>query len=285
MTDDDSESLPPAEAFALFADETRVAIIEALAEEATIEGTDGPSFAELRRTVGVSDAGQFNYHLSKLRDRFVVKRDGKYYPRYAALKLVGAIREGAFTERTESRSATLEHTCPQCERSLTGIYENGLMRTECDEHDMVFQTSVPPQAATNRSVSEIVAFANVESQHHIQKAVDGTCFLCSGSMSVEKPHWTDGGSLVTRIDCDSCWMRMHLPVESSVIRHPAIVSYFYERGIDVREVPFLSFDFVRSETKTDMVSEDPYRIRIVVGPEEDAPTLTLDEELNVVNVE
>jgi hypothetical protein len=61
--DDDSDSLLPSEAFALFADETRVAIVEALAERTTAEGTDGLSFAELRRAVGVRDAGQFNYHL------------------------------------------------------------------------------------------------------------------------------------------------------------------------------------------------------------------------------
>src|SRR6056297_2375241 len=99
VTDDDT--LPPSEAFALFADETRVAIVEALAEQMSAEGTDGLSFADLRRAVGVRDAGQFNYHLSKLCDRFVVKRDGKYYPRYAVLRLVGAIHEGSFTERTE----------------------------------------------------------------------------------------------------------------------------------------------------------------------------------------
>ncbi len=45
MTDDDSTSLSPSEAFALFSDETRVAIVEALAEETTTDGSDGLSFA------------------------------------------------------------------------------------------------------------------------------------------------------------------------------------------------------------------------------------------------
>ncbi|MFH5798192.1 winged helix-turn-helix domain-containing protein [Haladaptatus sp. CMAA 1911] len=284
MTDDDPNTLPPSEAFALFADETRVAIVEALAERTTDEGNDGLSFTELRRAVGVRDAGQFNYHLSKLRDRFVVKRDEKYYPRYAVLRLVGAIREGSFTERTELRSETLEYDCPGCDRSLMGTYEDGFVKMECDEHDMLFQTSVPPQAATGRSVSEIVSFANEETQHHIQKAIDGTCFICSGPMCIEKPHRNSSDQLVTELGCESCWLQMHLPVTASVIRHPAVVSYFYERGIDVRTVPVLSFDFVWDDL-TEVVSEEPYRIRVDVGEVADAPTLTLDRELNVVNVE
>jgi hypothetical protein len=213
-----------------------------------------------------------------------VKRDGKYYPRYAVLRLVGAIHEGSFTERTESRTATLDYECPNCERSLFGTYEDGLVRMECDEHDMVFQTSVPPQAAADRSVSEIVAFANEETQRHIQKGVDGTCPMCSGQMFVEEPRRTDGDKLVTKLDCDTCWMRMHLPVAAVVIPHPAVVSYFYERGIDVRTVSVLSFDFVRDDP-TEVVSEDPYRIRVTVGEDANAPTLTLDAGLNVVNVE
>ncbi len=283
VTNDDSESLPPAEAFALFADETRVRIVEALAEQMAAEGTDGLSFAELRRAVGVSDAGQFNYHLSKLRDRFVVKRDDEYHPRYAALRLVGAIHEGSFTKRTEPRSEALDCECPRCNQSLTGHYEDGFVRMECDKHDMLFQTSVPPQAATNRSVSEIVSFANEETQHHIQKAVDGTCFICSGPMTIEEPHRTSSGQLVTELDCESCWLEMYLPVAASIIRHPAVVSYFYERGTDVREIPVLSFDFVWDDL-TEVVSKSPYRVRVSVGPEASAPTLTLDDELNVIDV-
>ncbi len=80
-------------------------------------------------------------------------------------------------------------------------------------------------------------------------------------------------------------MQMHLPVAGTVIRHPAVVSYFHERDVDVRDVPFFSFDFVQNDSLTEVVSEDPYRVRVTVDPDDDAPTLTLDEEMTVVSVE
>jgi len=285
VTDDDSTSLPPSEAFALFADETRVAIVEALAERATAEGTDGLTFAELRRAIGVRDAGQFNYHLSKLRDRFVVKRDGKYHARWSALKLVGAIRAGTFTESPGSRTAALEHDCPSCEQSLTGAFDHGLVWMECDEHGKLFQTSVAPQAAANRSIPELVAFANAETQHDIERAVSGTCSMCSGPMQVSTPHRPDHGTLIVEFDCLSCWMRIQLPVALTVVRHPAVVAHFHERGVDVRKEPFTSFEFIKDDSLTAVVSEEPYRVRVALDSDEDTTTLTLDEVMSVVNVE
>lgn len=62
---DDETGVTPEEAFALLANETRVSALEALWES---RGEIVP-FSELRRRVGVRDAGQFHYHLSKLCDQ------------------------------------------------------------------------------------------------------------------------------------------------------------------------------------------------------------------------
>lgn len=50
------EHLEPADAFALLGDETRLDIVRTLAEWSTEEP---PTFAELRRAVGVADPGRF----------------------------------------------------------------------------------------------------------------------------------------------------------------------------------------------------------------------------------
>ncbi|MFB6139467.1 MAG: hypothetical protein ABEJ26_03425 [Halosimplex sp.] len=63
-----------AETFGLLSDETRVRILVVLAEAPA----EGVRFSELRSRVGVSDSGQFNYHLDRLRDRLVT-RTGEGY--------------------------------------------------------------------------------------------------------------------------------------------------------------------------------------------------------------
>jgi DNA-binding transcriptional ArsR family regulator len=76
----------PADAFALLADETRVAILRALAEswnEAGFGAAYGLSFSELRERVGVRDSSRFNYHLQRLTGRFARKTDEGYVFGYA----------------------------------------------------------------------------------------------------------------------------------------------------------------------------------------------------------
>lgn len=55
--------------FTLLSNETRVAIVRALADGSD----DALGFSELRSRVGVRDGGRFNYHLQKLRGRLVEK--------------------------------------------------------------------------------------------------------------------------------------------------------------------------------------------------------------------
>jgi len=67
-------SIDPADvsdALELLSDETRLAIVLELAAEGAVPDDDPMSFSTLRRRVGVRDSGRFNYHLDRLRDRYV----------------------------------------------------------------------------------------------------------------------------------------------------------------------------------------------------------------------
>lgn len=75
----------PTDALAVLGDETRIAILRALAE-----ADDPLPFTELRERAGVEDAGRFNYHLSTLREYFVREVDGGYALRHAGSRIVAA---------------------------------------------------------------------------------------------------------------------------------------------------------------------------------------------------
>ncbi|GAA0199844.1 helix-turn-helix domain-containing protein [Haladaptatus pallidirubidus] len=71
------------EALGTLASEHRIAILRELAV------ADEPlAFSELRERVGIRDTGRFNYHLSKLRERFVRETDGKYELGHAGERVV-----------------------------------------------------------------------------------------------------------------------------------------------------------------------------------------------------
>lgn len=78
----------PSDALTVLADETRIAILRALADA---EGA--LAFSELRRRAGVDDAGRFNYHLTKLREYFVREVDGGYALRHAGSRIVAAAED------------------------------------------------------------------------------------------------------------------------------------------------------------------------------------------------
>ena len=75
----------PTDALAMLGDETRIAILRALAD-----AEEPLPFSELRRRAGVDDAGRFNYHLSKLREYFVREDGGGYTLRHAGSRVIAA---------------------------------------------------------------------------------------------------------------------------------------------------------------------------------------------------
>lgn len=272
---EEETKLSPAEAFAVLSDETRVAIVETLADES------GLSFAELRKRVGVSDAGQFNYHLSKLRDRFVSKRDGAYYPQYAALQAVGAIQAGTYTERRTEKTDETNYDCPTCSAPLTATYDDGRVVLECDEHETVFQWLVSSRAAADRTLAELLSHANAEIQRDVERAVGGNCTVCAGPLSRSPPERPENLLQVT-YSCENCWSNVTIPVAAAVVRHPAVVSLYYDHGTDVRDKPLLTLDFVRDPESATVISEDPLRMCVTVELDGDTLELTLDGELNVL---
>ncbi|MFC7074137.1 winged helix-turn-helix domain-containing protein [Halovenus rubra] len=110
----DSEHLwAPEDAFSILGDETRLTILLELADAFQTE-SDGLSFSELRRRVGVEDSGQFNYHLDKLSEGFIEKADDKYSIRSSGLAVVSAVYAGTYGDGSGDETAESSWDCPKC---------------------------------------------------------------------------------------------------------------------------------------------------------------------------
>lgn len=109
-TGDDTPDLSPDEAFVALGDETRIQALQVL-------GRSEPplSFTDLRKRVGMSDPGQFNYHLDNLRGHFVRQVGDDYALRESGSRVVQAVLSGSVTGSTVLEPTSLQAPCPYCE--------------------------------------------------------------------------------------------------------------------------------------------------------------------------
>jgi len=109
-TDETAEGAP-SDALAVLGEETRVRILRVLAE------TGEPmSFSELRRAVGVEDAGRFNYHLSRVCEHFVREVGSGYELDSAGAQLVTAadVELAGREEVADAVDPGPDESCPVC---------------------------------------------------------------------------------------------------------------------------------------------------------------------------
>jgi DNA-binding transcriptional ArsR family regulator len=90
--------LPPEDAFALLANETRLEVLRVL--RVATERGDGTAgaltaveFSDLFAAVGIDDTGNFSYHLEKLEGHFVKATEEGYVLTEEGVALLGLVRE------------------------------------------------------------------------------------------------------------------------------------------------------------------------------------------------
>ncbi|MFB6268450.1 MAG: winged helix-turn-helix domain-containing protein [Halobacterium sp.] len=279
----------PAAAFDALGDETRVAILRALVEHRRDAPTDPAlSFSELRRRVGASDSGRFNYHLGKLRGRFVENTDDGYELTFAGERMATAVLSGAVSEDAKLGPRPLDHDCPLCERGVEATYEDGHVHVACTNDHHLFSAPAPPALARERDFETVLSVAVQESIDALSLAKRGVCRACYGEMSAGlEPR--DGDEYdwryVFRATCDRCGEFYGAPVGGALLDHPALVEFFWSHGRDPSdEYPWL-YGFLSPDDRSAVVSEDPLRVRVTVELDGDEFAAVVDEDGHVVDAD
>lgn len=293
------EKADPDEVFAALADDTRVSILRAL-----WDADDGDaSFSDLRSAVGMRDSGQFNYHLDKLVGRFVTRTDDGYELTQAGQQIIGAIETGAYTMGASIDPITLDHACPACGGTRTLHYEDEVVRVECDSCPVTYQYGVPPAAFAGHDRE---AFPDVASRYlrttfrHID---DGFCSFCDGHVEpsiasvreidppVELPDDLDAdgddslrNTPLIRYDCTRCGATPTVGLDFILLDHPAVVGFYYDHGIDLREQSIWELDAMNPD-RQEIRSHDPFRATVSYRIDGDERTVVVDDDLDVVAVE
>jgi DNA-binding transcriptional ArsR family regulator len=297
-TDDRTAETDPTAIFELLADETRLAIVRELAAERYSNWQwSGMSFAQLRRAVGVEDAGNFSYHLQKLRGPLVAKDGEEYYLLNAGLAIVGAVESGRYAGPGESVCAETRYDCPypDCDCALEAVYEDQYFRLRCPDHHLFSATIVPPVVAAEHSPDRLVEIATLDMRQEVRRARDSVCPNCWGPVDATLPAPDPGlpsqieatvpGEIVlVRFDCRQCGLSFEMPPGACVVDHPAVVAFYHDHGERLRGRPYIALPFC-SLVGADLDSTDPVRVRVDVELGGDVLELRLDGGANVVAYE
>ncbi|WP_458204900.1 winged helix-turn-helix domain-containing protein [Haladaptatus sp. NG-SE-30] len=311
-TSETERSAPPTgnEAFQILSDETRLVILQALWEANDPADETPMRFAELRERVGVDDPGRLNYHLNKLTTHFVRRNEDGYELRDSGKRIVRMLLSGAAIDDPEIESVEVNIACWYCGGQPELSYRDGWRYLECTSCDarcvetfppgVISKNEFPPSGLRGRTPNEINGADRIWGAHRRASVMDGVCPECAGDMPVtsveicddHQPNWDEYqfcegcGSifwmLVSHV-CEGCKYRWRMPTLFYPTRQPAVIAFYYEHGIEFDLAAYEQRDLLL-DFQEELLSEDPFRIRISILLEDEALRLTYDERMEVVDV-
>jgi len=307
------------EAFSVLGNETRLAILLALWDAyEPFAAENAVPFAELRRRVGMRDGSQFNYHLTRLVGHYVRKTDLGYELRHSGHQLVRTVIAGAGIEDPTLEPTEVDLSCPLCCAPTVVAYQDERLIHVCTECDgrfgnrdpfpekVLMATDLDPAGVPNRSPEELLNAGFIRGTWTIQSAIEGVCDVCSGPMErwleVCDDHTSEGVcptceqryEVIARFRCPVCKRHSLLTPSCSwlAMHHPAVVAFYYDRGVPLQHESDDSGNFQPryqdidhgTEMDYELLSADPPRVRVTFRHEDDELELTLDEDVNVIQV-
>lgn len=303
-------TLEPDEAFAVLGNETRMAILQTLAE------ADGAlPFSELRERVGVSDSGQFNYHLGKLEGHFLNKVDGQYSLRQAGRRVIEAVLSGAVTEAPVLEPTRLDAPCPYCGADIEVSFQEERLLIRCTECPGTF----PGRTSTSSAFGELphgaITLYNLPSaglegrtpQEQLQAVLaytfseymamgNGVCPRCAANIEFELEVCEDHQAEDSF--CEECKSRFPIVVESRCVNcgnlsrgtirfylssNPIVRSFFESRGIDPIAPKWVDMSVLYNREEK-LIETNPFEAAITYKVEGDELEVTVDENLSITSV-
>jgi hypothetical protein len=300
---DGTPGLAPDDAFAVLGDERRMGILRALADAG-----EPLSFSDLRERVGIGDSGRFNYHLDRLVGHFVRRGEAGYELRRAGERVVEAVLSGAVTEAPELGPATVDIPCQYCGAPVGVRYreeEVTLFCTGCpgvygeqvgpEDHGLLGTLFLPPAGVEGRSPPELLRAAYTWGGLATMSAVSGVCPRCSATVEAsvdvcEDHDRVDGAceacggryAVGVRFRCTNCIYDRAGAFGAALLANVDLLRFLTAHGINPVDRSSRSAVGVVMDYEEEVVSAEPFEARFTFAMDGDAITLTVDDDLSVV---
>lgn len=303
------------EAFNLLSSEVRLAILLALWEAKDPTGGGRTlSFSELYDAVDVSDSGNFTYHLEKLEEQFIESTEEGYTLAPAGSKIVRAVISGSGITEPTLEPTEIDIPCPYCEAPTSITYRDGRLFHLCSEcggneeseeypPGTLFFWRLDTPGLADRRPEEVSTASALSFKKRVVGMVDRVCPACSGpveaTMKVCEDHQIEENGVChtcgrrNEVDavyyCTVCKNHFVGPPSVVVAQHPAVIAFYYEHGIQYQYDPDIEvmnrLPALLWNHSQELVSTDPPRVTVTIRYDGDEISLTLDEEMRVVEVD
>lgn len=307
----DPTTLAPDEAFSALGNETRIQILQTLGE------ADGSlSFTELRDRVGIRQGAHFTYHLDQLAGHFVRQTDDGYDLRQAGRRVVEAILSGTVTEALVLGPTRIKKPCSYCGTPIMLIYHEEQVRKYCTEcvgtygiervtgesfapveYGYLGSLDLPPAGVHGRTPIGVLEAAYTWSllEHFAWAA--GVCPRCSApvdsSVSICEDHdttdgscdWCDGRYAVhVHYRCTNCLSDHDGMFANHLLTDPDLLMFLIAHGVNPLSPPPTRFSGAVWVYEEEVLGTNPFKARFTFTVEGDTLTLTVDDDLSVVDV-
>ena len=276
------------EVYRALTDETRIQILLVLAERYDEAWSSGwLTFSELRERVGVEDTSRFSYHLNELQEEFVVKDEGRYRPRVAALEIASAIRAGTYDG--ESVAVDRQQTgydCPHCEQTLVASYRDHSLYVGCPDHGAAVALPTPPRALSDRTLAEVIDLSLRKHASEVRLLRQGVCPRCWGTATISFPResvpesYLLGDIAYGTVRCDDCWLSYPIPLAHAVLGHAAVETLYAQLGLGPADAQIGPYDLAKVSDIDHQNGTTP-AVRLTVKLSDDALIFHLSESCTV----
>lgn len=305
-----ASGLSPDEAFALVADETRLEILRILADA----GEPLP-FSTLFDRADYDTRSNFSYHLDKLEGHFISQIAEGYAIRQAGRRIVEAVLSGTMTDDPVVDRVRTERQCPFCAASLEVSYEQERVEMFCpecpglarrDDSGEHFSTefgtlgaiSLPPAGVSGRTPTELFDAAQVWTHLDLLANSTGVCARCSGtidhSVTVCENHDASDEmcghcdrryAVLFEVECSQCHYHNDGIALVGLLATTELLSFFTGHGLNPL-VPETRDRVPESPAhyEEEVHSMDPFRATFTFTADGDSISLTIDEDVSVVDV-
>lgn len=282
------------DAFALAGNEVRMEVIRELGDA---QGSRGPpatlSFAELRRRVEPGmDSGRFNYHLQQLVGHFVASVEEGYRLEPEGTTLYRTIRAGSFASHDSLPPTTLDSECHFCGCSQEALYDGGRFTVRCEDCTHVYhRQTIPPQAVGTTITDTLVRRVDQYHRHQLSADSRGVCPICVSSIDTRflpAGDVTMAGDTVDQLTvfahtgCPHCGHQHYMTVGSLLLARSELISFCYERGLDVTTVPVWELEFAATDRFVEIRSRNPWRVSLTLSLDGDELELVLDDTFELL---
>jgi len=199
------------------------------------------------------------------------------------------VLSGRYTQVVDADPVPVDADCLNCGAAVAVQFEDGVVRVGCDDCDFdVTELDLPAGALADYDRPDVPAVVARWLGRARRTLDDGFCPTCDGrldnrvrfSTHDDAPEWLREDEVAVRHDCGRCEFRAYSSVQGMVLAHPAVVSFHWERGIDLRETPDWDLEWLGLGTTVESTS--PVRLAVPVELDDERREFVFDAALDLV---